>query len=151
MAQPDVTAIAVDLQEGMRFTASGEDGVEVVMDSDPAHGGVGGGLRPMELLLVALGSCTGMDVISILRKKRQRVTGYRIEVAGTPAVDYPHVFTSMTLRHIIRGDNVTIDAVERAIELSEDKYCSAYAMLIRAAPISTSFEIHPSAPADWAP
>jgi putative redox protein len=148
MAQAAVTAISVDLQDGMTFRAVGEDGIAVLTDSDTTHGGAGAGLRPMELLLVALGSCTGMDVVSILRKKRQHVTGYRIEVVGARATDHPHVFTSITLRHIVHGSDVTADAVRRAIELSEQKYCPAYAMLSKAAPISTSFEILPSSPMD---
>lgn len=144
----EVTSVNVDLLEGMRFSAMGEDSVEVSIDSDSAHGGSGVGLRPMELLLVSLGSCTGMDVLSILRKKRQHVTGYRIEVAGTRAPDPPHVFTSITLRHIVRGSDIDDRAVQRAIELSETKYCPAYAMLAESAPISTSYEVHPIAPAD---
>lgn len=132
--------VEIDLQEGMHFTAVGQDGVEVRLDSAEEHGGRGRGFRPMELLLVSLGGCTAMDVISILRKMRQDVTAYRIEVEGEQASEHPHVFTRMSLRHIITG---TVDrpAVERAIQLSEEKYCSAYAMLRQAAPISTTFTI----------
>lgn len=147
MAEPQVTSIDVELQEAMQFRAVGEAGVAVSMDSDRAHGGTGSGLGPMELLLASLGACTGMDVVSILRKKRQHVDGYRIEIAGTRATDYPHVFTAITLRHVIRGTHVSDEAVRRAIELSESKYCPVYAMLSKAAPISTSYEIH-QAPID---
>src|SRR5579871_5840357 len=105
MAQVHMTSIDVELQSGMLFRAVGESGVAVSMDGDRAHGGTDSGLGPMELLLASLGACTGMDVISILRKKRQHVDGYRIEVAGTRAPAYPRVFTAITVRHIIRGVN----------------------------------------------
>jgi putative redox protein len=140
--QPEtITSIEIDLLRGMKFTAVGEDGVEVQLDSGPDTGGSGSGFRPMELMLVALGSCTGMDVISILRKKRQDVTGYRVEVDGVRAPQHPHVFTKITVRHFVEGHAVRVEAVHRAIELSEEKYCPAYAMLSKAAPITSSFEV----------
>ena len=140
-------SVEITLRDGMHFEAIGRDGVSVSLDSSPQHGGRGLGLRPMELMLVALGSCTGMDVLSILRKKRQNVTGYRIEVSGEQAADYPHVFTSISVRHIVTGIDIREDAVQRAIELSEGTYCPAYAMLSKVARITTSHEIVP-APAD---
>jgi putative redox protein len=102
----------------------------------------------MELLLVALGGCTAMDVISILRKKRESVTGYTIQVSGTPAETIPHVFTSMTIHHVIEGNDVSDASVQRAIELSETKYCSAFAMLSASAPITSSYEITSEEPVD---
>lgn len=140
--------VALTLESGMHFEARGVDGVTVQLDADPLHGGTGEGFRPMELLLADLGSCTAMDVISILRKKRQNVTGYRVEVSGIQADQVPHVFTSITIRHIIRGDDLSDEAVRRSIELSETKYCPAYAMLSRAASITSAYELHPTAPAD---
>jgi putative redox protein len=133
--------VAIDLQDGMHFTASGADGHSVRLDSSDDFGGTGRGFRPMELLLVGLGSCTAMDVVSILRKKRHQVEGYRIEVSGEQATDYPHVFTHIAIRHVLRGKGLTSDSVQRAIDLSEQKYCPAYAMLSKAATITTSFEI----------
>lgn len=141
-------SIAIDLCGGMRFDSVGTDGVTVLLDSDGAHGGSGAGFRPMELMLVSLGGCTGMDVLSILRKKRQDVSAYRIEVSGKQATDYPHVFTDIAIRHIVHGNALNRDAVSRAIELSETKYCPAYAMLSKAATITSEFEIHPAAPPD---
>jgi putative redox protein len=125
----------------MNFSAVGVDGVEVRLDSSEEHGGTGTGLRPMELMLVSLGSCTGMDVLSILRKKRQQVTEYRIEVRGEQADQYPHVFTHIRLRHLVTGIGLREDALQRAIELSERKYCPAYAMLSQVTPITTEYEI----------
>jgi putative redox protein len=138
----------VHLEEGMRFAATGKDNVTVQMDSDAASGGGNQGFRPTELLMVSVGSCMGMDVISILRKKRQQVTDYRIEVRGTQREEYPRVFTDITMHHVIRGHDVSPDAVARAIELSETKYCSVSLTLSKAAKITTTFEILPAEPAD---
>jgi putative redox protein len=148
MAQPNTVTIGIDLRDGMRFESVGEDAVTVVLDSDAMHDGAGNGFRPMELMLVALGGCTGMDVISILRKKRQDVTGYRIEVTGTKAPDYPRVFTHIAVRHIVHGNNIREDTVRHAVALSEEKYCPAFAMLSKAAEIASNVEVHPASPAD---
>jgi putative redox protein len=135
------TTVEIELQEGMRFTAMGSDGVAAALDSSPEHGGNNAGLRPMELMLASLGGCTAMDVLSILRKKRQDVTAYMIEVSGVQTDQPPRVFTEISIRHIVEG-NVSEDALKHAIELSETKYCPAYAMLSKAASISTTFEVH---------
>src|SRR5215510_16482318 len=84
---------------------------------------------PLELLLLALGGCTGVDVISILKKKRQHVTDYRIEVSGERRDQFPRSFTRLFIKHIVRGRAVSDRAVARAIELSETKYCSVAATL----------------------
>jgi putative redox protein len=96
---------------------------------------------PMELLLIALGSCTGVDVIAILEKKRQRVTGYRIEVSGERREEFPKSYTRLYVKHIVSGKGVAEAAVVRAIELSETKYCSVAATLRGSAEIVTSYEI----------
>lgn len=96
---------------------------------------------PMELLLLALGSCTGVDVISILKKKRQLVTDYRIEVSGERREDFPHAYTRLFVKHILRGRKLSEPAVAQAIELSDQKYCSVAATLRGSAEIVTSYEI----------
>ncbi|CAN5203014.1 OsmC family protein [soil metagenome] len=96
---------------------------------------------PMELLLLALGSCTAVDVISILKKKRERVTDYRVEVRGERRAEHPRAYTRLEVRHIVRGRNVSEKAVAQAIELSETKYCSVAATLRPAAEIISSYEI----------
>ncbi|MDT5295020.1 MAG: putative redox protein [Acidobacteriota bacterium] len=96
---------------------------------------------PLELLLVALGSCTAVDVISILKKKRERVTDYRVEVRGRRRDEHPRAFTHMELRHVLRGHNISERAVASAIELSETKYCSVAATLRPGVEIVTSYEI----------
>src|SRR3989442_11869301 len=96
---------------------------------------------PMELLLIALGSCTGVDVISILKKKRQKVTDYRIEVSGERREEFPRSYTRLNIKHIVRGRGLSEPAVARAIELSDQKYCSVAATLRGSAEIVTSYEI----------
>ena len=96
---------------------------------------------PLELLLLALGGCTGIDVISILKKKRQDVTDYRIEVSGERRDDFPRSYTRLFIKHIVTGHGVAEQAVARAIELSETKYCSVAATLRGSAEIVTSYEI----------
>jgi putative redox protein len=96
---------------------------------------------PVELLLVALGSCTAVDVASILKKKREQVTDYRVEVSGTRREEHPRAFTRMEVRHVVRGRNVSEKSVASAIELSETKYCSVAATLRPGVEIVTTYEI----------
>ena len=96
---------------------------------------------PMELLLVALGSCTAVDVIGILKKKREDITEYRVEVHGERRSDHPRSFSRMEVRHIVTGRNISEKSVAQAIELSDTKYCSVAATLRPTAEIVSSFEI----------
>jgi putative redox protein len=101
----------------------------------------GSAATPVELLLIALGSCTAVDVVSIMRKKRERVTDYRVEVRGVRRAEYPRKFTRMEVRHIVRGHNVSEKALAQAIELSDEKYCSVAATLRPTVEIVSSYEI----------
>ncbi|MCM3871947.1 MAG: OsmC family protein [Pyrinomonadaceae bacterium] len=96
---------------------------------------------PMELLLVALGSCTAVDVIGILQKKRENVTEYRVEVHGERRDEHPRSFSRMEVHHVVTGRNISEKSVAHAIELSETKYCSVAATLRPTAEIVSSFEI----------
>ncbi len=96
---------------------------------------------PMELLLIALGSCTAVDVIGILRKKRGEVKEYRVEVRGERRNDHPRSYKKLELHHIVRGRNITERGLKQAIELSESRYCSVAATLRPTAEIVSSFEI----------
>jgi len=96
---------------------------------------------PIELLLVALGGCTGSDIVDILRKKREQITDYRIELHGERRTDFPRSFKKIRLRHIIKGHNLSEAAVKHAVELSESKYCSVAATLRPTVEISVTFEI----------
>ncbi len=119
------TAIVTLDGDGLRFNASVGSGHSIVLDSGEGDTG----MRPSELLPVALAGCTGMDVISILRKKRQDVRGYRIEVGGTQMDGHPNAFTRMDVTHVVEGGDLDVDAVRRAIELSATKYCAVGATL----------------------
>jgi putative redox protein len=119
---------------------SGKD-FSVRMDSGPAVGGDDSGFRPMQLLLLGLGGCTGMDVLSILRKKRQDVTDFEVLLDAQQAEEHPRVFTHIDIKYIIQGRGIRPAAVERAIELSETKYCPAQAMLAKSVVIEHVYEI----------
>ena len=110
----------------------------VTIDTDHTRGVAP---SPMELLLIALGGCTAVDVIGVLRKKREDVTEYRVEVHGERREDYPRSFFRMAVHHIVTGRNVSEKSVAQAIELSEAKYCSVAATLRPTAEIVSSFEI----------
>ena len=95
----------------------------------------------MELMAIRLASCTAMDVLSILRKKRVDVTGFEVKINGDRAAEYPKVFTAFKIHYIVRGHNVDPVAVERAMELSRNKYCPAQAMMGQVVPLTLSYEI----------
>ncbi len=130
MAQDDIVRARVTWTEGLQFVAQGErSGAAFIMDSATEHGGLGSGVRPMEALLLSLAGCTGMDVISILQKKRQRVTGFRVNVRGIRAEEHPRRYVRIELEYVVRGWNISAEAVARSIELSQTKYCSVSATL----------------------
>ena len=131
----------VKLDQRMHFTGTADTGFEVVMDSDSSVGGDDTGPRPMELILIGLCGCTAMDVISILRKKRQSVSKLKVKAHADRADTHPKVFTDIMLEYIVSGKNVDPKAVERAIQLSADRYCPAQAMLGQVTNMSTSFII----------
>src|SRR5215211_499184 len=109
-----------------------------VLETDSARASAA---TPMELLLIALGGCTAVDVVSILKKKRERVTDYRVEVRGTRRDEHPRAFTRMEVRHVVRGKGLSEKSVASAIELSETKYCSVAATLRPGVEIVTTYEI----------
>ena len=127
-------------KEGLAFEGMGGSGFTASLDTRAEEGG-GTGFSPMELLLVSLAGCTAMDVISILKKKRQDVTGFEVRAHGLRADDHPKVYTDITLEYIVRGHGVDPKAIERAIELSETKYCSVTGMLKRVASITTTYRV----------
>ena len=134
-------SVSSKLLSDMHFQAEAGSGHTVHMDAAVGGGGQDLGFRPMELLLVGLSGCTGMDVISILRKKREKVTGYEVQVHAERAEDYPMVFTDITVEHIVTGYHLSPDAVARAIELSETRYCGAGAMLGRTARLKHAYRL----------
>lgn len=117
--------VEVHHDSGMRLVARTGSGHQIVMDD----GNGDSGARPTELLIAALGGCTGMDVVSILRKKRQDVTRFDVRVGATQRAAYPQIFTDIEMVVEVEGPDVTVAAVREAIELAARKYCSVGAML----------------------
>ena len=111
------------------FAAESGSGHTVMMDGPPEMGGKEQGPRPMEMLLMGMGGCTAFDVVHILRKGRQEITGCEAAVSAERATEDPKVFTRIHVHFILRGKNLSESQVERAIELSAEKYCSASIML----------------------
>lgn len=135
--------VRVEWTGGMAFVAQPPSGNSVTFDAIPEFGGQDEGPTPVEAFLGALAACTAMDVIGVLRKKRQQVTAYRVEIDGDrtePGV-YPRPFTTLRLRHVLEGVDLDPAAVERAIRLSEEKYCTVAATLRQSPPVETTWEI----------
>lgn len=137
----------VQLVEGMTFVAESGSGHAVVVDASPDVGGRDVGARPMELVLMGTGACSAIDVVHILRKARQGVTGCVVELDAERAAEDPKVFTRIHFHFVVSGTGLAPAQVERAIRLSKDKYCSATAMMAKTAEVTTDFEIRADAPA----
>lgn len=127
--------------EGMTLFGETGSGHGVVMDAAPEVGGRNLGPRPMEMLLLGLGGCTAIDVLHILRKSREKVADCVVEIDADRAESDPKVFTRITLRYVVSGTGIKRAAVERAVQLSADKYCSASAILGKTASFSHEIEI----------
>jgi len=126
---------------GLQFVGQADSGHAIVMDGDADAGGNNTGLRPMELLLIGVGGCSGMDVVSILKKKREKVTDVEINVNGKKAEAYPQKFTDIDIEFVVKGKNLSEEAVKRAVQLSMDKYCSVKATLEGTARITYRYNI----------
>ncbi|MCX8070415.1 MAG: OsmC family protein [Thermodesulfovibrionales bacterium] len=127
-------------QGAMQFDGFTETGHVITMDSSEQHGGANKGARPTELLLLAIAGCSGMDIISILKKKKQEVTDFEINVTGIKS-EAPARFIQFDLLYIVKGKGISEEAVKRAIELSMQKYCSVKLTLEHSAKINTSYQI----------
>ena len=134
----DQTKAVVRFAQHDFFIGTSPSGHSMVLDTDHERNS---GPTPAELLLIALGGCTGVDVVSVLKKKREAVTSYRLEVSGERRAEHPRAFTKMTVHHIIEGHQISASAVARAIELSETKYCSVAATFRPTVEIVSTFEI----------
>jgi len=131
----------VRLVRDMQFVGISESGHAVVMDAPPSSGGHNTAAKPSELLLMAFGGCSGMDVISILRKKQQRVTDLEINVKGRASEGHPKKFEEVHIEYVVRGRGVSEEAVKRSIELSLGKYCMVGATIGGIAKITHSYRI----------
>lgn len=126
---------------GMQFVGEAGSGHAIVLDTDSEFGGANTGLRPMELLLIGVGGCSGMDIVSVLKKKKQNLTGLEINVDGKKAEGYPQKFTDISIEFIVKGRDLSEEAVKKAVNLSMEKYCSVKATLEGSATITFSYNI----------
>ena len=124
--------------EGLHFTGVVPSGASLTFNS------VGNDFRPMEIFMLGLAGCTGMDVVDILRKKRQAVTAFEVVARGDTQEEHPHRYTAIEVTYIITGNGIDPLAVERAMQLSETKYCGAMATLRESATIALKYEIRES-------
>jgi putative redox protein len=132
----------VTWDHGMTFSGTADTGFSVPLGSDPSVGGENDGFRPMELMAISLAGCTAMDVISIMRKKRQDVTGYEVKVNADQADQHPHVFTKSVITYEVTGHDIDESSVIRAIQLSAERYCPAQGMLAQVMPMELLYEIY---------
>ena len=132
----------VTWDHGMSFAGTSDSGFTVPLGTVPAVGGENDGFKPMELMALSLGGCTAMDVISIMRKKRQEITAYEISVHTETAETHPKVFTSATILYDVTGHDIDEKALRRAIQLSAERYCPAQGMLAKVMPLELLYEIY---------
>lgn len=131
---------SVTLADGMHFVGR-IDGFSIDTDAEESVGGRGAGPQPLRLLLLGIAGCTAMDVISILRKKRQEVEDLEVEVRGSRVEEHPRIYDAVEIIYRVRGKGIEPRAVERAIELSEGRYCPAIAMIGETTRITSRYEI----------
>jgi putative redox protein len=125
----------------MHFSGTANSGFNIQLDAKEEVGGEGKGFIPMELMALSMAGCTAMDVISILRKKRQDVTDFEVRVSAPRADEHPRVFTRAMIEYLVTGHDVDEKAVVRAIELTAKNYCPAQAMLGQVMPIDLRYQI----------
>jgi putative redox protein len=133
--------VVVKQLQGIALAGKADSGHWVPMDGPEEFGGSAAASRPMELILMGLGGCTSMDVISILKKKRVEVDDYECIIEAERAPHHPKVFTKIKMKYVFYGRNIPVKDVERAIQLSEESYGSASVMLKKSAEIVTTYEI----------
>lgn len=132
------------VRNGITFAGRTDSKHWITMDGPEAFGGSDAGIRPKELLMLALAGCSGSDVASILAKKRVNLSGFDMEITAEESEEHPKVYTSMHIEYIFHGKDIDPAAVERAIELTQTKYCSVTAMFNKALDLSHSYRIEES-------
>lgn len=134
--------MTLDWKTNYQLEARNEKGISVKFDAPISHGGKETALSPMENVLASLAACSSFHVLTILKKMRQKVTGYSVEATAQRREEHPpRVFTRIHLKYVIKGENIDPETVKKAIALSEEKYCSVGGMLKKAAEITSSYEI----------
>ncbi len=131
----------VRLARGMQFTGYADSRHAIIMDSSREVGGEDSGARPMELLLLGLGGCTAMDVVSILRKMRQKVERFEVEIEAERAKTHPQVYTKVHIIYKLWGD-ISEEKLKKAIELSQETYCSASSMFKKTAEVTYEYKVN---------
>jgi len=137
----DKKKIVLNWKGNFRFTATTQKDLSILFDAPVEYGGEDTAPSPTETVLASLAACTGYDVVSILKKKRQNITSFSVETEAERNNEPPKVFTKIHIKYIVKGTNVNKEAVERAIQLSYEKYCSVGAMLKKTAEVTTSYEL----------
>ncbi len=127
--------------EDVCFMGESESGHAVILDAAPDIGGRNLGMRPMEMLLISMGACSSIDVVTILKKARQNISNCVAEISAERADEIPKVFTKIHVHFVVTGQDLNVAQVERAVKLSAKKYCSASIMLGKAAQITHGFEV----------
>jgi putative redox protein len=127
--------------DGITMVGMADSNVWITMDGPKEFGGSEAGVRPLELLLIGLGGCTGMDVISILAKKRASLDDFKVHIEADRTDEHPKIFTEIRMKYVFYGKELNPKHVEEAIALSQEKYCSASAMLKKACKIKHEYEI----------
>jgi putative redox protein len=133
--------IQAKYETAMQFDVTSSSGHHVTLDNVTQPGSEHVGFSPMEMLLVALAGCTGINVVTILQKKQEQVTAYEIQVHGILTEQFPKIFLEITVEHFLTGHNIKPESVARSIELSETRYCGVSIMLSKTAKITNTFEI----------
>ncbi len=131
--------VKVEWETGHRFRATPDSGHTVILDDAEGDRGP----RPMETVLIALGGCTGIDVVSILKKMRVPVEAFWMEIEAERAPEHPKVYTHILVRYCFKGQNLPMEKLQRAVNLSAERYCSVMAMLRCTAKIETQIQIVP--------
>jgi putative redox protein len=137
----DPTSVSVKWVDGYTFLATNKKGYSILMDAPVEEGDVPLSISPAQTLLAALGGCTGIDVVSIMKKMRQDVTGLRVEVTGDRTPGYPKYFMEIQVKYVVEGRGIDKAALEKAITLSEEKYCTVSNTVSGKAKVDWSYEI----------
>lgn len=138
---PKIVEATLDWNGRMGFNCRSGSGHEMICDASRIHGGDDSGARPMELLLLSLSSCTGMDVATFLRKKKRNLIDMKVNAHGQRSPSHPHVFENITLEYILTGSDLTDNDIRWAVDLSLRKYCSVAGMLSRVCRINYHWNI----------
>ena len=127
--------------DGLKFVGESGTGHTIVMDADTEFGGKNAGVRPTELLLIGLGGCSGMDIMSVLQKKKQHVLSLEARVTGEKSEEKPRKFVKFNIEYVVTGKDISEEAVKKAVELSMEKYCSVKLTLEGSAKVTYSYKV----------